>query len=104
AIFSYASLRKSGGSLIVYRPDEVLFEPVRSWRSPRTGATYPVAQRIRVGDRTFETAPLMNDQELESRASMGAVYWEGASTLTEGGLRVGRGYLELTGYLSPLRM
>ncbi len=46
----------------------------------------------------------MNDQELDSRASIGAVYWEGASTLPERGQRVGRGYLELTGYLSPLRM
>jgi len=104
AISAYASLRKPNAALVVYRPDEVRFEPVRLWRSPRTGAAYPVAQRIRVGDRVFETSPLMNDQELDTRPSIGAVYWEGASTLIEGGKRVGRGYLEMTGYLSPLRM
>ena len=44
----------------------------------------------------------MPDQELDSRASTGAVYWEGASLLLEGGHRVGRGYLEMTGYLAPI--
>jgi predicted secreted hydrolase len=46
----------------------------------------------------------MNDQELDSRASTGAVYWEGASELFEGGQRVGRGYLEMTGYAGPMRL
>lgn len=104
AIFAYASLRRPDAALVVYRPDEVRFEPVRVWRSPRTGGNYPVAQRIRVGDRVFETSPLMNDQELDSRTSIGAVYWEGASTLAENGKRVGRGYLEMTGYVEPLRI
>jgi predicted secreted hydrolase len=55
-------------------------------------------------DRTFETRPLMNDQELDSRASAGAVYWEGASTLLEGDSPVGRGYLEMTGYVAAMRL
>jgi predicted secreted hydrolase len=32
------------------------------------------------------------------------VYWEGASTLLEGGRTVGRGYLEMTGYVAPLKL
>ena len=80
------------------------FWPGRTWRSPRTNAIYPVAQRIRVDDRTFETRPLMNDQELDSRASTGSVYWEGASTLLEGGRATGRGYLEMTGYVAPMKL
>jgi predicted secreted hydrolase len=63
-----------------------------------------VAQRIRVGDRVFETEPLFEDQELDSRASAGAIYWEGASRLREFGRLVGRGYLELTGYAAPMRL
>lgn len=102
AMYAYASLRDVEGRLTIYPPSAVQFEPVRSWRSPRTGATYPVAQRIRVGDRTFETSPLMDDQELDSRSSLGAVYWEGASVLSESGTRVGRGYLEMTGYAARL--
>jgi len=47
----------------------------------------------------------MDAQELDGRASNGAVYWEGLSDLLdERGRRVGRGYLEMTGYAKPLAM
>ena len=47
----------------------------------------------------------LDAQELDSRASTGTVYWEGLSELFDAqGRRVGRGYLELTGYASPLRL
>ena len=48
--------------------------------------------------------PLFDDQELDSRASSGAIYWEGAVTVFDGARRVGRGYLELTGYASALKI
>ncbi len=48
--------------------------------------------------------PLMDDQELDSRQSTGAVYWEGAVRLDREGAQVGRGYLELTGYADALRL
>jgi predicted secreted hydrolase len=99
--FAYASLRAPGGAALTFEPSEVAFEPLQSWISPRTRAVYPIAQRIRVGSRQFETRPLMQDQELDSRASSGIVYWEGASELLEGAHTVGRGYLELTGYAGP---
>ncbi|MCA3219499.1 MAG: carotenoid 1,2-hydratase [Burkholderiales bacterium] len=105
AIYAYASLRPAGSSRVqVYGPQDVRFEPIQRWTSPRTRAAWPVAQRIVVGGRSFETAPLMPDQELDSRASTGAVYWEGASSLLEGGRRVGRGYLEMTGYVEPIAL
>jgi predicted secreted hydrolase len=46
---------------------------------------------------------LQDDQELDSRLSTGSVYWEGAVTVNRNGRRVGRGYLELTGYLKALK-
>ena len=103
-IHSYASLRVAGGQPHIYSDQTVAFESLTRWRSPRTGAEYPVAQRLRIGDRTFETRPLMSDQELDARASTGAVYWEGASELLENGRRVGRGYLEMTGYFAPMKL
>lgn len=104
-IYAYASLRESGALRpTIFAPGAVAFEPLTRWTSPRTGAEYPVAQRIRIGDRVFETEPLLEDQELDSRASAGTLYWEGASLLREGGRVVGRGYLELTGYGAPLRL
>jgi predicted secreted hydrolase len=45
----------------------------------------------------------MDDQELDSRASTGVIYWEGAVTARAGDQAVGRGYLELTGYGKPVR-
>jgi predicted secreted hydrolase len=103
-VYRYASLRAPGRALQTYGAEAVRFEPATHWRSPRTGASYPVAQRLHVGDRTFETKPLMNDQELDWRASTGAVYWEGASELVEDGRPAGRGYLEMTGYVAPMRL
>jgi len=48
---------------------------------------------------------LMDAQELDGRMSNGALYWEGLSDLLDdGGRRVGRGYLEMTGYGKRLAM
>lgn len=105
ALYAYASLRAPGAAQPqTFTPAAVRFEPLARWISPRTRATYPVAQRITVGGRTFDTQPLFDDQELDSRTSAGAVYWEGASVLRESGRPVGRGYLEMTGYVEPMRL
>ena len=65
--------------------------------------SYPVEWRVRVGERSFDVRPLMDDAELDSRGSTGTIYWEGPVTLLEDGVReAGRGYLELTGYASRL--
>lgn len=103
-LHAYASLRSATGSTRVHAPAEVQFDRLAEWSSARTRTTWPVAQRVRVGDRVFSTRPLMNDQELDSRMTTGAVYWEGASELLENDRRVGRGYLEMTGYVAPLRL
>jgi predicted secreted hydrolase len=103
-LYAYASLRPRGGALRTYSPHEVDFAPLERWTSPRTRGHWPVAQRLRIGERLFETRPLMPDQELDSRATAGAVYWEGASRLLEGGRPAGRGYLEMTGYVEPIRL
>ncbi len=100
----YAAFRSPTGATRLVDPATVRFTPLRQWSSARSRASWPIAQRIQVGERTFDTAPLMPDQELDSRLTTGAVYWEGASTLLEGGRPVGRGYLEMTGYVKPLKL
>lgn len=82
----------------------VRFEPMRHWRSPRSGANWPVAMRIMIGKRRLELQPLIDDQELNTQASTGITYWEGAVTVVESGQTIGRGYLELTGYAQALRI
>ncbi|RJG06542.1 carotenoid 1,2-hydratase [Noviherbaspirillum cavernae] len=103
-LWAHAALRDKSGRLKQFAPDQVEFIPQRNWRSPRTNATYPVAMRIRTGDMTWELNPLQDDQELDSRQSTGAVYWEGAVTVTRDGRPAGRGYLEMTGYVKPLKL
>ena len=83
--------------------DEVSFTPLRTWRSPRTGANWPVAMAVGAGAETFELKPWMDDQELDSARSTGTIYWEGAVDVMKDSKRIGRGYLELTGYAKVLR-
>jgi predicted secreted hydrolase len=88
----------------VFAPDDVEFVATRRWRSPRTGIDYPIAFRVRAGDLVVMLEPLMADQELDARAGVGTVYWEGAVRAMIGGGGAGRGYLELTGYGEPLKL
>jgi predicted secreted hydrolase len=98
ALMAFRMRDKSGGTH--YAPPGVAFKPLRTWKSPRTGVEYPVS--MQVNDLRLE--PLMDDQELDSRASTGTIYWEGAVRAFKGASEVGRGYLELTGYWKPMKL
>ena len=103
-LWAGGALRDAAGTVRTLGRDEVRFVPLRQWRSPRTGFVYPVAFRVEAGPLAVELAPLMDDQELDARGSVGIVYWEGAVRAQIGGRPAGRGYLELTGYGGPLRL
>lgn len=98
------TLRTADGRETAFGPQDVAFSPGRTWRSSRTGIVYPVEWTLRAGELELGLVPLFDDQESDSRMTTGAVYWEGAVTAMRGGRRVGRGYLELTGYGDPLRL
>jgi predicted secreted hydrolase len=102
-LWSGGSRRDASGALRRYAPDEVRFVAQRTWHSPRTGANYPVALRLKAGGDTYDLEPLMDDQELDARLSTGSVYWEGAVRAVHDNHVIGRGYLELTGYGQPLQ-
>ena len=107
ALWAGATLRGSDGALRGYSPDAVRFIPGRRWRSPRSGIDYPVAWALQVGELDLALQPLMDDQELDARGSTGTIYWEGAVQVLRAGRPAGeiagRGYLELTGYGTPLK-
>ena len=103
-LWAHATWRDASGKITHYSPDQVSFTPQRRWRSPRTNAEYPVATQLATGNTLWQIAPLQEDQELDSRRSTGAVYWEGAATVSRDGKRAGRGYLELTGYVRPMKL
>ena len=93
---------KAGGTH--YAAPGVAFEVLRTWKSPRTGVEYPVSMAVSRAGRRLRLEPLMDDQELDARASTGTIYWEGAVRAFEGEREVGRGYLELTGYWRPMKL
>ena len=94
---------KQGG--VHYAPPGVSFEVLRTWKSPHTGTEYPVSIRVKNGNRVLRLEPLMDDQEIDVRASTGTIYWEGAvRAYDEANKEVGRGYLELTGYWKPMKL
>ena len=103
-LWSHAALREKSGKVTQFDAQQVHFEPERSWRSARTNASYPVATTITTGTTRWQLKPLQDDQELDSRQSTGAVYWEGGVTVLRNGAPAGRGYLEMTGYVKPLKL
>ena len=60
---------------------------------------------IRTPADFYMVRAVIDNQELDSRASTGAIYWEGLAELIDSnGKKAGRGYLEMTGYAQPLRL
>ncbi len=99
---SFMGFRMRGrNGAVHYASPNAEFKPLRTWKSPRTGVEYPVS--MQVNDLRLE--PLMDDQELDSRASTGTIYWEGAvRAFSKTNAEIGRGYLELTGYWKPMKL
>lgn len=99
------SFRNARGDVTIAQLGQMRFEAGRRWTSPLSNASYPVEWRVTTPGGSFAVRALLDNQELDSRESTGAIYWEGLSDLLDPqGRRVGRGYLEMTGYAGKLRM
>lgn len=110
AVWAGGSWRTAAGSgqplaARPFGPDEVRFTALRHWTSPLTHARYPVQWGVETPAGRYTVRATVDAQELDSRRSTGTVYWEGLSDLLDArGHRVGRGYLEMTGYAQALRL
>ncbi len=105
AVWAGGSLRARGQAVRSFDAAEVIFTPERFWTSAASGARYPVQWRVQTPVGIFQVRALLDNQELDSSSSTGAIYWEGLSELLNpAGHSVGRGYLELTGYGKPLSL
>ena len=105
AVWDGGSFRSATGALQVFSRGEVTFEPTRFWKSTLSQTTYPVEWRVRTPADVYTVKAVIDNQELDSRQSTGAIYWEGLSELiNSAGKTVGRGYLEMTGYAAPLKI
>ncbi len=105
ALWDGGSWRAVGGEVQAFDAGRTVFTPVRYWVSPLSGTRYPVQWEVMCPAGRYTVRALIDAQELDSRTSTGAIYWEGLSELVDArGQIVGRGYLEMTGYAQRLRM
>jgi predicted secreted hydrolase len=91
------------GELSVLGAGDFLVNAEGEWTSPTTGATYPSRWTIEVPDHDLimRVSPSLPDQELDTRATTGVIYWEGEAVVEamfRGQPIGGYGYVELTGY------
>ncbi len=101
--FSSGTFVPLRGAPATLRWSDVRLAETRFWRSPRSRARYPARWRMAVESigLDVEIEPLVPDCELETPASTGVTYWEGACRVkgARGGRPIaGRAYAELTGY------
>ncbi|UCG72223.1 MAG: carotenoid 1,2-hydratase [Chromatiales bacterium] len=98
---SAGSLVGTDGSRRAIWRDDFSVAPTKAWRSPATGVSWPTEWRVRVPDHGLEldVRAALDDQEQD----VAVRYWEGAVDIfpAGGGARLGRGYMELTGYRRP---
>jgi predicted secreted hydrolase len=99
------SLIDPAGNLTVLDREDFVATPLSAWTSPATGVVYPSGWVVELpaAELTLTLTPALLDQELDTTASTGQIYWEGEVEIegTRAGQPVGGlGYVELTGYAS----
>jgi predicted secreted hydrolase len=99
----YGTLVAADGTTRHLDRDAFTVTVTRHWTSPTTSAVYPAGWTISLPSASLEIGlvPTVADQELDTRATTGVVYWEGSQrvTATHAGRPVaGQAYVELTGY------
>ncbi|HEU0243689.1 MAG TPA: lipocalin family protein [Candidatus Limnocylindrales bacterium] len=87
--------------------EDIGVEATATWTSTATGATYPAGWTVRLPTEDLEISlqPTVPQQELDTRATTGVVYWEGSQVVRatrDGSALGGQAYVELTGY-GPVR-
>lgn len=80
-------------------PTEFHVEAQGHWHSPRSGVDYPCAWRVRTDLHDLLLHTPVRAQEMNGRAWLGPVYWEGACAVS--GSHRGVAYAELLGSLAP---
>ncbi len=99
--YARGTLVTQAGEAKYLTPEAWRVRAVKTWKSPHTGAEYPARWVVELPGEGLrvEVAPELADQENRARLAGGLFYWEGAvSVKNSDGARVGRGYVELTGY------
>jgi predicted secreted hydrolase len=113
-VFRYGTLVRPSGEVMHLGPEDfgVVENTFARWDSPVSGRSYPISRTIRLGEDTvIDLRATLPDQELDTRATTGVIYWEGSQhvevtriDLENGtGTLIGGGeaYVEVTRYDEP---
>ena len=104
---AYGTLVEPDGAARHVDASAFAIEVTDRWTSPATGARYPAGWTISLPGEGLEIrlSPTVSQQELDTRATTGVVYWEGSqvvAAMRDGAPLGGQAYVELTGY-APVR-
>jgi predicted secreted hydrolase len=99
----YGTLVDAVGNTRRLGPADFTVAVTDRWTSPATGVTYPAGWTVSIPAEglVVHLAPSVPQQELDTRATTGVVYWEGSQRVTadrNGTALGGEAYVELTGY------
>ena len=108
-VTSSGSLVFADGRVAHLKKDDFKITTLGSWKSPKSGATYPMGWRLEVPAHriALQLRERMRDQELNTEGSTRVTYWEGSvgvSGSMNGKPVRGAGYVEMTGYDKAFRM
>jgi putative drug exporter of the RND superfamily len=102
----YGTYAAADGTVTHLASSDFTIVPTGAWTSPNTRAVYPAGWLVNIPSQalTVTLQPTVPNQELDTRATTGVIYWEGSQhvSATHNGTYVGgQGYVELTGYAGP---
>ncbi len=100
---AYGTYVTSDGTAVHLAATDFTVTVTDHWTSPHTGAVYPSGWRVEIpkAGLVITLRPTVPDQELDTRATTGVVYWEGSQAVTaarDGSPINADAYVELTGY------
>ncbi|MBM4296493.1 MAG: lipocalin family protein, partial [Deltaproteobacteria bacterium] len=105
--YSSGTLVDAKGKTIHLALKNYRVEVLERWKSPKSGANYPMKWQVTVPSEAIELeiTPAFPEQELITNRSTRVTYWEGAVTIrgkARGQTVSGNGYVEMTGYAGKL--
>jgi predicted secreted hydrolase len=106
---SSGTLVNADGSTKHLNLDDYRVEVLDHWKSPKSGAKYPMKWKVTIPSEQIELEilPAFQGQELVTNRSTRVTYWEGAAEV-RGTFAMkpvtGEGYVEMTGYAGKLNL
>jgi predicted secreted hydrolase len=105
--YSSGTLVQADGSTRHLKLNDYRVEVLGRWRSPTSGADYPMRWKVTLPAEQIELEinPAFQNQELITNRSTRVTYWEGAVDVrgrASGKSVSGAGYVEMTGYAGKL--